>query len=181
MMSKAELKKPFCVQSGLEQEEETVLTSHVTNDIHSNRLSQKGTFFLYHESVKIAIKIIFLWKKSLEFLLLSKVLHFQKSYLMLINNHRKNIHKWEFFNQSRGVIFFFEVGVLEQPDFWVSCFYFLASSCGKWCHHLSLGCGYLSMSCGHDPSGKKPQKKAAESFRQNTKSILLLSNVFFTQ
>ena len=59
MMSKAELKKPFCVQSGLEQEEETVLTSHVTNDIHSNRLSQKGTFFLYHESVKIAIKIIF--------------------------------------------------------------------------------------------------------------------------
>ena len=75
--------------------------------------------------------------------------------------------------------YFFEVGVLEQPDFWVSCFYFLASSCGKWCHHLSLGCGYLSMSCGHDPSGKKPQKKAdthsTESFRQNTKSILLLS------
>ena len=111
MMSKAELKKPFCVQSGLEQEEETVLTSHVTNDIHSNRLSQKGTFFLYHESVKIAIKIIFLWKKSLEFLLLSKsYISYIKSYLMLINNHRKNIHKWEFFNQSRGVIFFWGWG-----------------------------------------------------------------------
>ena len=22
--------------------------------------------------------------------------------------------------------------------------FFLASSCGKWCHHLSLGCGYLT-------------------------------------
>ena len=64
--------------------------------------------------------------------------------------------------------YFLEVGVLSlTSEFFLL---FLASSCGKWCHHLSLGCGYLSMSCGHDPSGKNHKGK------QNTEALGKIPN-----
>ena len=71
--------------------------------------------------------------------------------------------------------------IIKNQLFGVSLGFRLASSCGKWCHHLSLGCGYLnelwtwSLWCQLLQWNRK-LGSSPSCFKANPKSILDISS-----
>ena len=84
-------------------------------------------------------------------------------------------------SRTVGAFFSYSLSlIIKNQLFGVSLGFRLASSCGKWCHHLSLGCGYLnelwtwSLWCQLLQWNRK--LGSSPCFKANPKSILDISS-----